>query len=151
VRWNGSFESDAYEELAYEVTRSLRAVAAARNAVFDVESSGCIEYRGDERLLRQILTNLFENAIKVSRSPGRVGVVVSEEPGDIEIPVLDEAPTLPPEDRVRVFDRFYRAQQPEGVAASGSALGLAIVRWAAVLPGGTDRVEPRESGGNCSS
>ncbi|MGE5278853.1 MAG: sensor histidine kinase [Acidobacteriota bacterium] len=136
------------KELAHEVTRSLRAVAAARNVVFDVESSGCVEYRGDERLLRQILTNLFENAIKFSRSPGRIGVVVSEEPADIEIRVLDEAPTLSPEERVRVFDRFYRAPQPKGIAASGTGLGLAIVRWAVVLHGGTIRVEPRESGGN---
>ena len=136
------------KELSHEVTRSLRAVAAARSVVFDVESSGCVEYRGDERLLRQILTNLFENAIKFSRSPGRIGVVVSEEPANIEIRVLDEAPTLSVEDRVRVFDRFYRAPQPKGVAASGSGLGLAIVRWAVVLHGGTVRVEPRESGGN---
>ncbi|HEY7112167.1 MAG TPA: HAMP domain-containing sensor histidine kinase [Thermoanaerobaculia bacterium] len=132
-------------ELAQEVTRSQRALAAGRSVVVDVESTGCVEYRGDERLLRQVLKNLVENAIKFSRSPGRVGVSVSEEPRAIEVRIVDEAPTLSPADRERVFERFYRTQQSRSANVDGSGLGLAIARWAVRLHGGEIRVEPRES------
>jgi signal transduction histidine kinase len=135
-------------ELAHEVTRSQRALAAGREVVVDVESTGCVEYRGDERLLRQVLKNLVENAIKFSRSPGHVGVSVSEEPRAIEVRVLDEAPTLSAADREKVFERFYRTQQSRSADVPGSGLGLAIARWAVRLHGGEIRVEPRGSAGN---
>ncbi len=135
-------------ELAHEVTRSQRALAAGRKVVVDVESTGCVEYRGDERLLRQVLKNLVENAIKFSRSPGHVGVSVSEEPRAIEVRVLDEAPTLSVADREKVFERFYRTQQSRSADVPGSGLGLAIARWAVRLHGGEIRVEPRGSAGN---
>lgn len=136
------------KELMHEVIRSLRALAAGRRVVVEAESSGSFEYRGDERLLRQILTNLLENAIKFSPSPGRIGVVLSEESGSIELRVLDEAPTLSPADREKVFERFYRIRPSQGDYAQGSGLGLAIVRWAVTLHGGLVRVEPRTPTGN---
>lgn len=135
-------------ELMHDVIRSLRAVAAGRGIVVDAEATGSFEYRGDERLLRQILTNLLENAIKFSPSPGRTGVVLSEESGTIELRVLDQAPTLSPADRERVFERFYRTRQSQGSQASGSGLGLAIVQWAVTLHGGRVHVEPRDPSGN---
>jgi len=135
-------------ELTHDVIRSLRAVAAGRGVVVDTEASGNFEYRGDERLLRQVLTNLLENAIKFSRAPGRVGVSLSEESGSIEVRVLDEAPTLTAEERERVFERFYRTRQARGSETTGSGLGLAIARWAVTLHGGGIRVEPRTSSGN---
>jgi heavy metal sensor kinase len=130
------------KELSQEVARSLRAVATTRHVAVDIESSGCVEYRGDERLLRQIVTNLLENAIKFSPSPGQVDVAVAEEAGTIELRVADQAPTLSPPDRERVFERFYRARPSQSGETAGSGLGLAIVRWAVTLHGGHIRIEP---------
>jgi heavy metal sensor kinase len=136
------------KELTEEVSRSLRAVAAGRRVVVRIESSGSAEYRGDERLLRQVVTNLLENAIKFSRSPGCIDVVLSKDRETVELRVLDEAPTLSPADRDNVFDRFYRTPQSRSSEAAGTGLGLAIVRWAVTLHGGRVRVEPREPSGN---
>ncbi len=136
------------KELTEEVRRSLRAVAATRKVVVHIESSGSAEYRGDERLLRQIVTNLLENAIKFSRSPGCIDVALSRENGAAEVRVLDEAPTLSPAEREHVFERFYRTRQSRTSETAGTGLGLAIVRWAAMLHGGQVRVEPREPAGN---
>ena len=135
-------------ELIHEVVRSLRGLAGHRRVSVAMEPSGGIEYRGDERLLRQTFTNLVENAIKFSREGGRVGICVQEAGGFVEVRVLDEAPTLPASDRERVFERFYRAQQSRSSDVAGSGLGLAIVRWAVGLHGGHVRVEGREGSGN---
>ena len=130
-------------ELLHDVVRSLRPLAATRQVTIDVEGSGGQDYRGDERLLRRILTNLIENAIKFSREGARIAVALSEEAGSLELRVLDEAPTLSFEERQKVFQRFYRSPQARGAGDDGSGLGLAIVRWAVTLHGGRIRIEPR--------
>ena len=135
-------------ELVHEVARSLRTLAASRNTTIEVEAPAGLEYRGDERLLRQVLVNLVENAIKFSRTPARIGIVANREDGRVEVRVLDEASTVSVEDRERVFERFYRSKDGRGDGASGSGLGLAIARWAVTVHGGTLRVEPRASSGN---
>ncbi|HEY1435237.1 MAG TPA: HAMP domain-containing sensor histidine kinase [Thermoanaerobaculia bacterium] len=135
-------------ELLHEVVRALRSLASSRQVTVDVEASGGQEYRGDERLLRRILMNLVENAIKFSRNGGRIGVALSETAGSLELRVVDEAPTLSAEEQQRVFQRFYRSPQTRSSGAAGSGLGLAIVEWAVTLHGGRIRVEPRTPAGN---
>jgi len=135
-------------ELAHEVTRALRSVAAGRGIALRVESDGGVEYRGDERLLRQIFMNLVENAIKFSRPGGSVGIALENGGEAREIRVFDEAPTLSESDRERVFERFYRSPDARGSDTTGSGLGLAIVQWAVKLHGGRIYVEPRELLGN---
>lgn len=135
-------------ELLHEVARSLRPLAANRRIQVEIESSGRAELRGDERLLRKISMNLLENAIKFSPEGSRIGVAVGGENGRAEIRVLDEAPTLSPEERTKVFQRFYRSPRTRDVEQTGSGLGLAITQWAVRLHGGTIRVEPREETGN---
>ena len=135
-------------ELAHEVTRSLRSVAASRQVTLRIDSSGKTELRGDERLLRQILTNLVENAIKFSPTGAQVVIVLSSENGTRKLCVIDAAPTLSETDRERVFERFFRSQFAQSSGANGSGLGLAIALWAAQLHGGRVYVQPRESKGN---
>ncbi|HEX4439871.1 MAG TPA: ATP-binding protein [Thermoanaerobaculia bacterium] len=134
-------------ELVHEVVRSLRSLAASKNATIEVEAEETMELRGDERLLRQILVNLVENAIKFSRPPARIGIVLCRENGHVAVRVLDQATTLSADERERVFERFYRSSR-ERRDSSGNGLGLAIVRWAVGLHGGRIRVEPRSALGN---
>ena len=135
-------------ELLHEVTRSLRPLATTRGISVEVESSGGTEFRGDERLLRRISTNLLENAIKFSPNGSQIGVAIAADPGRVEIRVLDQAPTLSTEERAKVFERFYRSPTTRNVERTGSGLGLAIAQWAVRLHGGTIRVEPRAERGN---
>ena len=135
-------------ELLQDVARSLRAIAAARQVALDFEVSGDLEYRGDERLLRQVVVNLVENAIKFSRPGSRVLATLSRAGSTVELTVADGAPTLPERDRARVFERFYRSPQAGKGEVGGSGLGLAIVDWAVKLHGGQVRVEPGRPEGN---
>lgn len=135
-------------ELAHEVRRSLRPVAAGRGVQLEIEASRGVEYRGDERLLRQAFLNLAENAVKFCPPGGGVRIGVSEADGRLEVRFADDAPTLSAADRERVFERFYRTVEARDDGASGSGLGLAIVQWAVALHGGSVRVEPRSPRGN---
>ncbi len=137
-------------ELAHEVRRSLRPVAAGRDVRLDIHASRRVEYRGDERLLRQAFLNLAENAVKFCPPGGGVDIGISEAGGLLEVRFADDAPTLSAADRERVFERFYRTEEARDTSsgASGSGLGLAIVQWAVALHGGSVHVEPRSPRGN---
>ncbi|HEY7496678.1 MAG TPA: sensor histidine kinase, partial [Candidatus Tectomicrobia bacterium] len=80
---------------------------------------------GEVDSLRILFGNLLENAIRYTPAGGTVDVQITREPDTICVEVADTGPGIPPEDRTRVFDRFWRA---DTTAASGSGLGLAIVK-----------------------
>lgn len=78
--------------------------------------------------LRMLARNLVDNALRYTPTGGRVDVRVRRENNDAVLEVDDSGPGIPPEERPRVFDRFYRRENsPPG----GSGLGLAIVKTVA--------------------
>jgi two-component system sensor histidine kinase TctE len=81
--------------------------------------------QGSAFLLREMLNNLLDNAIRYSPAGGRVTVRVLREERDAVLRVEDNGPGIPPDQRERVFERFYRVL---GSATDGCGLGLAIVR-----------------------
>jgi len=89
---------------------------------FDLASASV---QGDEFLLREALANLLHNAIEYSPRGGRVTVRTGMRDGAPCLEVEDEGPGIPPAERERVLDRFYRMP---GTPGTGSGLGLAIVR-----------------------
>jgi two-component system, OmpR family, sensor histidine kinase MprB len=91
--------------------------------------------------LDRAVANLLDNAAKWSPPGGVVEVTVR----DGEVAVRDHGPGIAPEDRARVFDRFYRAATARGTPGSG--LGLAIVRQVAELHGGSASAEEAPGGG----
>ncbi len=83
------------------------------------------------------LTNLVDNAVRyttASTAAGQVAVRVTGEGAGWALCVSDTGPGIPPDERERVFDRFYRGRDS---AVPGSGLGLAIVREVARLHGGS--------------
>ena len=79
---------------------------------------------GDAARLRELLDNLLDNAIRYSRTGGRVTVRVIADPRPT-LRVSDDGPSIPVEERSRIFDRFHRLHDTPG---EGSGLGLAIAR-----------------------
>ncbi len=80
---------------------------------------------GDVENLRILLGNLVDNAVRYTPAHGRVDVSVASTDGYALLQVADNGRGIPPEDRERVFDRFYRR---EGSGESGSGLGLFIAK-----------------------
>ncbi|MDP3729936.1 MAG: HAMP domain-containing sensor histidine kinase [Candidatus Omnitrophota bacterium] len=78
----------------------------------------------DEDRLSRVINNLLGNAIKYTSEAGSVKVKVSRSDGFIRIEVEDTAPTIPPDNREKIFDKFKRLESK----AEGTGLGLAIAR-----------------------
>jgi two-component system sensor histidine kinase KdpD len=96
--------------------------------------------------MQQVLTNLLENAARYSPAgtPITVGAAVRE--GELELWVADRGPGIPPGDRERVFDRFYRLEHHE-TEPHGTGMGLAISRGLIEAHGGWLWVEETPGGG----
>lgn len=84
------------------------------------------EVSGQAEALRILLRNLLENAVKYTPTDGRVDVSLDEQQGQPVLTVEDSGPGIAPENRLRVFDRFFRAS--DTAQETGSGLGLAIVK-----------------------
>jgi two-component system sensor histidine kinase TctE len=80
---------------------------------------------GDALILRELLANLLDNAIRYTPPHGKVTVAVAEENDRVVLTVEDNGSGIPAEERSQIFERFHRLQDSHG---DGCGLGLAIVR-----------------------
>ena len=89
-------------------------------------------FHGDEDLLRQMLLNLVDNAVKFTPPGGAIRLGLERRGEWYRLSVSDTGPGIPAEARAHVFERFYRADKARSRAEDGGAgLGLAIARWIA--------------------
>ncbi len=95
-----------------------------------------VSVTGDDRLLAELLSNLIDNALRYGHAGGSVSVIV-EGGSTPKISVQDDGPGIPLEERLRIFERFYRLP---GSGGEGCGLGLAIVQEIASLHGSTVEV-----------
>jgi signal transduction histidine kinase len=102
--------------------------------------------RGDRERLKQVVTNLIDNAVKYSPAGGTVDVVVSGENGAVRVEVSDRGPGIPREQQGLIFEKFGRANVGGG-AKPGTGLGLFIARSIAEAHGGTLHVRSRPQQG----
>lgn len=91
----------------------------------------------DEDRLRQVLTNLVDNAIKYSREGGKVKIKVNRNEGEIRVTVIDNGVGIPENELNRIFERFYRVGKGRGAKHGGRGLGLAIAKHIVEAHGGT--------------
>jgi signal transduction histidine kinase len=92
--------------------------------------------RGDPAMLAMLIGNLLDNALRYTPAGGRIDVAIEASPDETRLSVIDNGPGIAPADRQRVFERFYRGGA-QGGEATGSGLGLSIVRRIANAHGAT--------------
>lgn len=112
------------------------------NLVFHLEGAPTLIHGAPGRVTRAV-SNLVDNAGKWSPSGAPVAITVE----DGTVTVTDRGPGVDPAERVRIFDRFYRAA--EARTMPGSGLGLAIVKQVADSHGGTVTAGAAPGGGGC--
>jgi len=83
---------------------------------------------GDTDRVRQILGNLVNNAFNYTPQNGTIRVNIHQVNGEVQVDVQDNGVGIAPEDQERVFDRFFRGENPLVLATPGTGLGLPIVR-----------------------
>jgi two-component system, OmpR family, sensor histidine kinase TctE len=89
------------------------------------EAVTAAKVRGNAILLRELISNLIDNAVRYTQRGGQVTVTVIGQDGTVTLSVADNGPGIPESERTRVFERFYRVL---GSGREGAGLGLAIVR-----------------------
>jgi signal transduction histidine kinase len=106
--------------------------------------SGLPQLQANAHLLRLVLDNLVDNAVKFTASGGhiRVSAFACDEGAGrfVRIEVADDGCGIPPEEQERVFERFYQVERSRSGADRGTGLGLSIVRHAVAALGGTVRL-----------
>lgn len=126
-----------FNDLLSECCRSMQTLAAASDITLECRSPGDIQFRGDEALLRRLLINLLDNAIRYTPPGGQVSAVLEADPAAVRIRISDTGVGIPSEAAPHVFDRFYRADKARSRQDGGFGLGLAIVKWIAESHHGT--------------
>jgi two-component system OmpR family sensor kinase len=122
---------------------------AAREAEVQLESQLPLEgsLAGDPDLLRQLLDNLIDNAIRYTPAGGTVSVSAGERGGWWLIGVQDSGPGIDRSLRPRLFERFARADGARARSTGGAGLGLSLCAAIAAAHGGSMVVENSPSGG----
>ena len=123
---------------AVERGRVVSRAREARHELDLVAPDTPIWIDADPLLLAELLGNLIDNALRYGNETGRIVLIVGANPPSLT--VEDDGPGIPPEERDRVFEAFYRSPT---ATAGGSGLGLAIVREIAHAHGAWWRLTSR--------
>lgn len=123
------------DDLLEEVAHAGGLLAAGKNITVEVETSPEATFYGDEDLLRQMILNLVDNAIKYTPSGTIIKLRLAQQHSEYQLTVSDNGPGIPDEAKSRIFERFYRVDKARSRSVetdgSGAGLGLAISRWIA--------------------
>lgn len=128
-----------------EVARSVVDVAQrsyARDHMLVLHAPQQLRLQADARVLRSVVQNLVENAVKYSPAGSRVDVQLESGPDQWSFSVSDEGAGVPVGERERIFERFYRAGNEETRERPGTGLGLYIVKRLMDRCGGSITVRP---------
>ncbi len=99
----------------------------------------------DFGLMVQTLVNVLDNALKYSPADSPIDIKGRQVGHEVHIEIADRGVGIPPQDLLRVFDKFYRIQRPDNVAGTG--LGLSICKGIIEAHGGRIAAENRPGGG----
>ncbi|WP_422932124.1 sensor histidine kinase [Singulisphaera sp. PoT] len=125
--------------LAGEAAEMYEPLAEERGISFRWASPPQVMVRGDVQRLRQLVTNLIDNAIKFTPAGGSVELRIQPNGREAALTVSDTGVGIAGTHLPHIFERFYRADQAR--ASSGSGLGLSICRWIVEAHGGDIRAE----------
>jgi len=139
-------------DLVREGIALVEVLAEEKDQKIEVSGEQDFAVHADRLFLRQAIVNVLHNAVKYSPKNSTVRIALSKSTGTdgktwIVLEVSDEGPGIKEDDRVKVFDRFYRVDESRSQDAGGSGLGLAIAKWAVQANGGDISVGPAPSGG----
>ena len=131
------------DEVVDDVVRAARVVAETRDVSITVDCAQSAAFTGDEDLIRRLIINVLDNAIRYSPAKGTVRVAL-DRAGDVyAVSISDQGPGIAAEAQSRIFERFYRvdsARTHDGASDGGAGLGLALARWIANVHGGDIRL-----------
>ena len=136
------------EELVHAAVRDVGPAAEARRHVLrTVVAGGLPDLRVDGDMIRRVLINLLENAIKFSKGGSEVEIGAQKDGDAVQFWVQDQGPGIPTAEQQRIFEKFARLAPDKG-SAEGIGMGLAFCQMAVQAHEGKIRVESQEGRGS---
>ena len=132
------------DEIVADCVRELSVLAAERNVRVAATGDTDVAFVGDDDCLRQLFTNLLDNAVAHTRAGGLVTADTAVAEGQIRVRITDQGDGIAANDRERIFERFTRLDRRR----PGAGLGLPIARWMAEAHGGTLELHASSSEGS---
>ena len=117
---------DLYE-VVKECMDELTVNAKQRNVNISLDGESC-NVHGSKDMLKELVENLAQNAIRYNNVGGKVWVSVTKRDGRSVLTVKDNGIGIPASEQQRIFERFYRVDKSRSKATGGTGLGLAIVK-----------------------
>jgi heavy metal sensor kinase len=118
-------------DLVADCCRAFQGAAGVKDIELECRCPGDVAFRGDQELLRRLIWNLLDNAIRYTPPGGKVTAKLQCVEGEMRIQVADTGIGIPPEAAPHIFERFYRGDQARSRQNGGFGLGLSIVKWIA--------------------
>jgi signal transduction histidine kinase len=123
-------ERVSLNEAVSDCARAARVLAFRKGVRLKLENdSPSIALNGDKELIRRMILNLLDNAVKYTPEGGEISLALSRQNGNARIIVRDTGIGIPEAAQPRVFDRFYRVDKARARAMGGAGLGLSIAEW----------------------
>lgn len=135
------------ENVVSELLDQMAPLAHDRGIALRHGALPAVQVRGSRPLLVEALMNLLDNGIRYTPRGGSVDVSISVQGGTVRVCVEDSGPGIPPGERERIFQRFYRIPRSNGTN-DGSGLGLPIVQAIARAHGGRVELDQSPGGGS---
>jgi signal transduction histidine kinase len=124
-------------EVVKDCARAAQVLAVRKGVRLKLTNdSTSIALNADEELIKRMILNLLDNAVKYTPEGGEISLALEKHNGSAEIVVRDTGIGLSEMDQQRVFDRFYRVDKARSRALGGAGLGLSIVRTIVEAHGG---------------
>ena len=139
------------DELASDVLHHARSLAIAKDIILSSSIDPELPLEADESLLRRMLLNLLDNAIKYAPEGGTVSLCCKKLDRQYVVSVTDTGPGIPTDIQPRIFERFFRADKTRSRSegdTGGAGLGLSIARWIAEAHHGRLELARSDSSGS---
>jgi len=129
-------------DVVKDCARAAQVLASRKGVRLKLENdSTSIALNADEELIKRMILNLLDNAVKYTPEGGEISLALEKHNGSAEIVVRDTGIGLSQTDQLRVFDRFYRVDKARSRALGGAGLGLSIVRSIVEAHGGNITID----------
>ena len=136
-----NFENIDLKELITGLAANIEALAQDKGVKFAVDAKDDVNLSGDKVKLRQLFTNILENAVRYTPADGKISVSLLEKESNAVVSISDNGIGIPPEHVPHIFERFHRVDKARARADGGVGLGLAIAKIIAESHKGKIEVE----------
>lgn len=131
-----SFEDIDVYEIANNIVSRFEQRLNSKNIDLTLSGEGII-INGNKSMIRDMLSNIIDNAIKYNKVGGKVDIKILQNKYEVIINLKDTGMGIPQEDRDRIFERFYRVDKSRSKKITGTGIGLSIVKHIVEYHNGT--------------